>query len=87
MLFMTIFTWDPERSDEVSKRRATEKVTEGIRIVGEWVDLQGGRVFRLSETDDPKAFLAESFAWSDLGWIESAPVMESEEVMKLLPKG
>ncbi|MFQ6062820.1 MAG: DUF3303 domain-containing protein [Methanosarcinales archaeon] len=86
MLFMTIFTWEPDKRDEVVKRRATEKVPERIKVIGEWVDLQGGRVFILSETADPKAVLAESFAWNDLGNIECVPVMEAEEVLKLLPK-
>jgi hypothetical protein len=62
MFFMNIFTWEPEKRDEVIKRCATKKAHEGIKLIAEWVDLQGGRVFRLIEIDDPKAVLAESFA-------------------------
>jgi len=87
MLFMSIFTWEPEKMDEVVKRRATEKIPEGIKMVGEWKDLGRGRVFRLYEAADPKAILAMNFAWADLGKAEFIPVMETEEVLKLLPKG
>ena len=86
MLFMGIFTWEPEKGDEVVKRRATEKIPEGIKMVGEWKDLGRGRVFRLFEAVDPKAILAMSFAWKDLVNIEIVPVMETEELMKLVPK-
>jgi hypothetical protein len=85
MLFMSIFTWNPENRDEVGNRRRTEKIPEGIKMIGEWVDIAGGRVFRLCEVADPKVMLAESFAWNDLGYVEHIPVMETEEVMKLLP--
>ena len=43
--------------------------------------------FRLFEVVDPKAILAMSFAWEDLGKTEFVPVMETEEILKLLPKG
>ena len=87
MLFMSIYTWEPEKGDEVVKRRATEKIPEGIKMVGEWKDLGRGRVFRLFEAVDPKVILAMSSAWEDLGKTEIVPVMETEEVLKLLPKG
>jgi hypothetical protein len=83
---MAIFTWEPEKTDEVAKRRATEKIPEGIKMVGEWNDLGGGCVFRLVEAVDPKVILQVSFAWNDLGNVELVPVMETEEVLKLLPK-
>jgi len=86
MLFMAIFTWEPEKTDEVVKRRAKEKIPEGIKMVGEWNDLGRGRVFRLFEAVDPKVILAMSFTWEDLGKAEIVPVMETEEVLKLMPK-
>ena len=87
MLFMTIYTYEPEKREAVIKRRA-EKGTmapPGMKIVGEWSDITGGRVFRLVEVDDPRVMLGASAAWADLGKIESVPVMETEEVMKLVP--
>lgn len=86
MLFMTIFTYEPQNREAVVKRR-TEKgalVPPGVKIVGEWSSIAGGRVFRLVEAEDSRAFLAAAAAWLDLGKIEVLPVMPTEEVIKLL---
>ena len=88
MLFMTIYTYEPEKRDEVIKRRAEKGAIapEGMKIVGEWSAVTGCRVFRLVEVDDPRVMLGASAAWADLGKIETVPVMQTEEAMKLLPK-
>lgn len=84
MLFMSIFTFEPEKRDEVIKRRAEKGAMAAGKLVGEWSAIGGHRVFRLSEMDDPKALLQASLAWTDLGKIEIIPIMEVEEVMKLV---
>jgi len=86
MLFMSIYTWEPEKRDAVTKRRAEKgtMIPQGMKIIGEWSCLAGGRVFRLVEVDDPRVMLGASAAWADLGKIEIVPVMETEEVLKLL---
>ena len=86
MLFMTVYTYEPEKREAVIKRRAEKgkMAPPGMKIVGEWSDITGGRVFRLVEVDDPRVMLGASAAWADLGKIESVPVMETEEVMKLV---
>jgi hypothetical protein len=43
-----------------------------------------GRVFRLFETADPAAAFKGSYAWSDLGTIETYPVIETEAIMKMV---
>jgi hypothetical protein len=88
MLFMSIYTYEPKDRQAVIKRRAEKgpMVPQGIKIVGEWSCLTGGRVFRLIEGDDPRALLGATAAWADLGKIEVFPVMNTEEVMKLIPK-
>ena len=86
MLFMVIATWEPEKTDEVIKGRATEEISEGIKIIGEWVDLGSNRVFRLVEADDPMVLLAAGFNFSRIGNMELVPVIESEEALKLVPK-
>jgi len=86
MLYMAIFTWEPEKTGEVTKTRQAEKIPEGIKMVGMWKDLGRGRVFRLFEAVDPKAIFAMSFPWKDLLDIEIIAVMETEELMKLVPK-
>ena len=88
MLFMSIFTYEPEKRDEVIKRRAEKgaMIPEGMKVIGEWSDTSGGRVFRLVEMDDPKIGLAASLAWSDLGKIEIVPVMATEESILVATK-
>ena len=86
MLFMTIYTYEAQKRDEVVKRRAEKgaMIPEGMKVVGEWSYIGGGRVFRLVEAEDSKAVSAACFAWSDLGKVEIVPVMETEEVLKLI---
>ncbi len=83
MLFMAIFTYEPEKRSEVIKRRAEKGPITGAKIIGEWGSIGGGRVFRVIEVDDPKVLLAGSMAWSDLGKVELIPIMTSEDVIKL----
>ena len=87
MLFVGISTWEPERRDEFDKRAgAMAKIPEGIKIIGSWVDLAGGRIFEVFEAADPKAVIEATFAWNDLCKVEIVPVMETEEAAKLIPK-
>ncbi len=86
MLFMSIYTYEPENRDAVIKRRAEKGalVQAGVKVVGEWSSIAGHRVFRLTEAEDPKAFFAAAMAWTDLGKLETYPVMLTEEVLKLI---
>ncbi|HUU62713.1 MAG TPA: DUF3303 family protein [Dehalococcoidia bacterium] len=90
MLWMSIFTYEPEKRDEVVKRRLEigTGLPQGLKLIGEWTDLTGGRNFTLTEgPDDPKLMLAAIMAWDDLGKFDNVPVMEVEEALKLVPKG
>ena len=88
MLFMTIYTYEPKEREAVIKRRLEQgaMTPPGMKIIGEWSALGGGRVFRLVEADDPQVMLGATAAWADLGKIEVFPVMETEEVMKLISR-
>ena len=56
----------------------------GLKIVGAWTALAGGRTFRLVESDDPMAMADATAAWADLGKLEVFPVIEMEERIKYL---
>lgn len=89
MLFMSIATYEPEKRNEVIKRRVesgTMSPPKGTKIIGEWTVIGGGKVFRLVDVEDSKAGFAAAVAWSDLCKIEIIPVLETEESMKLIPK-
>jgi hypothetical protein len=84
MLYMTIFTYKPERRNEVMKRRLEKgaMVPHGMKVIGEWSAIGGGRVFRLVQVESPSAAVAAAGAWSDLGKYEIVPVLDSEEAMR-----
>jgi len=84
MLFMAIFTYEPEKRDAVVKRRMGKGplLPDGAKIIGEWSSVAGGRVFRLLEIDDATAALAATRAWSDLGKVEMVPIIVTEDALK-----
>lgn len=88
MLFMTVYKYEPENREAVIKKRAEKGglVPPGVKVLGEWSAITGGRVFRLIEADDARALLAAAHPWADLGKVESYPVMSVDEVIKLLAK-
>jgi hypothetical protein len=43
-----------------------------------------GHVFRLIEASDTAAAFKASYAWSDLGTIETYPVLEVDAVLKIV---
>ena len=93
MLYMDIITWEPDQRDAVAKRAQTMglKMPEGVKLIGFWNDLHGHRAFMLVDMPpaaiDAKHILEAHWPWSDLCKTEVAPVMEFEEMMKLLPRG
>ena len=86
MLFMSIVSWEPEKRDEVVKRFKEKgaMTLPGRKVIGTWNAIGGNRVFRLVEIEDPKALVTASFAWSDLVEIEEIPVIETQEMMKII---
>ena len=85
MLFMSIYTYEPDKRDEVLKRRAEGLYTpEGAKRVGQWSSTAGGRVFTLFELDNPLIAAQWAHAWNDLGKFEIYPVVDTDELMKAM---
>ncbi len=84
MLFMSIWVWKSERRDEVKKRWSEYKYPEGIKLVGEWLDITGNRIFVLYEADDPRIMLEANDLWLDIAIVDTVPVMEAKEVAKIV---
>jgi hypothetical protein len=86
MLFMAMTSYEVEKRDEVTKRllEIGDKFPKGIKVIGQWSAIGGGRGFTLVEVDDPKVALTATMAWSDLLKFEIVPVIETEEVRKLM---
>lgn len=85
MLFMAIFNFDPENREELVKRRLEgNRSPEGIKIVGEWIDFAGGRVFRVFETSETAHLAVAAYAWSDLGYAEVIPIIKTKDALRIL---
>jgi len=86
MLFMCIYTYEPKEREAIIKRRLEKgaMAPPGVKIIGEWSSLAGGRAFRLAESNDPMAMAEATAAWADLGKLEVFPVIEMEERMKYI---
>jgi hypothetical protein len=84
MLFMTMFQWEPGKTDEIMQTRMKENVPSGVKVIKEWVALDTNMVFRLIDTNDPIALLKDSSTWADLGYTEMHPVMDSLDAIKVL---
>jgi len=82
MLFMIIYTYEPEQRNETTKRRLHRQrvIPEGMKVIGEWS-------FMVVDAGDPKLLLRTFSAWSDLLKFEVFPVIETEEIMKLAKSG
>ena len=87
MLFMAVFTYEPQDRDQVIKRRIDGLGNpRGVKVKGEWFDISGHRVFRLFEAEDTAHVAASFYDWTDLGVAELIPVVETEFALKLLKK-
>jgi hypothetical protein len=84
MLFFSISTWEPSESEMIIEHFKKLKPPANIKIVNQWVDLNGGRYFMLYETESSEAYAEFNLPWSDICYIESAPVMESTAFIKLM---
>jgi Domain of unknown function (DUF3303) len=88
MLFMGIFTWKPSQRNEVIKRRMQgPALPEGVKVIGEWVEIGGGRSFRVIDVPDAKRGLAGALPWTDIGKLEMIPIMDSGEAVKFAAQG
>jgi hypothetical protein len=84
MLFMIIYTWEPERRNAVIKRRIEKGplLANETKAIGEWSAIADGKIFRLVEVNDALAALAASRTWTDLGKTEMIPVVVTEDALK-----
>jgi hypothetical protein len=88
MLFMCTSTWDPgHANDAIKKRLEVEKkgdvVPPGVKVVGEWGYVGGGKAFFLAEVDDPSAFMGMCMQWADVMSLDVVPVLERKDIKKL----
>jgi hypothetical protein len=73
MYFMNICTWSPEDEKEVERRRSNWKWPKGVKVIFEFLDLQGCRSFNVIDTD-AKGLVASREEWIDIVLFETFPV-------------
>jgi hypothetical protein len=88
MLFMCTATWKPGQEREaISRRLENEKkgdpLPSGVKLLGEWGYLGGGKAFMLVDVEDPTAFMGMCMLWSDVMRTEVLPVLERKDIKKL----
>jgi hypothetical protein len=58
-------------------------VPPGVKVVGEWGYIGGGKAFFLAEVDDPSAFMGMCMTLADAMSIDIVPVLERKDIKKL----
>ncbi|HZV46934.1 MAG TPA: DUF3303 family protein [Thermodesulfovibrionales bacterium] len=83
MASIAIFTFDPQKFDEVIEMRKQEQATAcgQTKILGEWCNTRNGRIVRLIGDGDLEEILAAYRMWSDLGTLEIFPVTDTTELI------
>jgi hypothetical protein len=71
----------------IKRRMQGQALPDGVKAIGEWVEVGGGRVFRIVDIPDAKLGLAAALPWTDIGKLEMIPVMDSEEAAKFAAQG
>jgi hypothetical protein len=87
MKFVTIWSFPPEKRNEGNARfRETggDKPPAGIKLLGRWHAIGGGKGVHVCECDDPIALAKWAQVWSDLLSIEIYPAVDDEEATKML---
>lgn len=86
MYFMNVCTWEPQDEKEVEKRRSKWKWPEGVKVICEYVDLQGCRSINVVDTDS-KGLIASRASWIDVMVFETFPVLPFGTITKPSKKG
>jgi len=83
MLLMDIITWEPKDSEKTGNLYMNYEYPKGIKVIDEWFDLTGYRMFLIYETEDEKAYAAANLPFIGLCRFETFPVMKAEKYMQM----
>jgi hypothetical protein len=81
MRFMTTYSLDPsDRNAAIARFKESQGAPpDGVKLLGRWHDVAGGRGFTLAEADDPAMMFKWTLAWSDLLTLETCVVLDDAE--------
>lgn len=80
---MDIMTWEPKDNEEINERYMSWTYPEGYNMISEWADLSSCRVFIVYELDNEEAYAKATFPWRDISKVETIPVMDTTEAVKM----
>jgi uncharacterized protein with GYD domain len=86
MLLMDIITWESKDSQKVAEFYANYEYPKGIKVIEEWFDLTGYRMFVIYETDNEETYAASVLPCMGLCKFETIPVMKMDKLMQLVQK-
>jgi hypothetical protein len=86
MIFMTIYTFRPEQRKQAVARflETGGAPPPGVKILARWHDVGGCRGYTIEESDDATAISAFGYRWNDLMTLETFPVINDEQLGKVL---
>jgi len=85
MFFMNICTWEPKDEIEMRKRRRAWQWPKEVKVIFEFIDLQGCRAINVVDTD-ARGLIASRASWIDIMKFETFPVYPFGESKDLLKK-
>ena len=82
------FTISPETRDAALARflETGGQPPAGVTLLGRWTQLDLGAGVVLLESEDPQAWAAFAYRWSDLLELTMAPVLEDQELSDVLQR-
>jgi hypothetical protein len=86
MKFISKYTIRPEHRNEAIKRflEGGGQPPAGIKLIGRWHSPSDRTGYSVVEADDAVAMGRWSHQWSDLLTIETSPIVDDEEFVKVL---
>jgi len=79
MIFLNVYSFDQDKTDEIIKRRLEKgrMFPKGIKVLGEWSGIGGNKGVIVVEVDDPKLLYQAVLAWSAGFQKYSPPIFKS----------
>ncbi len=87
MKFVTVWSYRPENRDQGQarfKQIGGDKPPAGIKLIGRWHALAGGKGVHVCECDDAMALAKWVQNWTDILSVEIYPAMDDEDAVKFL---
>lgn len=81
MKFISIATWESQQRDDYASKRMEKgrMAPEGIKVLGEWLDVSGGRQIILYEANSAMNCFNWANRWNKIVTVETFPVLEVKD--------